>query len=701
MPASTHIARTVQCRFQRGARRMSRRTLLFTAALAFTITGVLLASETALASISLTEGQAFHGNLGTLTLNCSWGGDPNVTTYPQCPGQELERVVINWGDGTGTDTSGTATLASCGSETCDYTIAASHTYRAGQFQISYSITYQWFDAGFIPTEDTVNGSNAASVTDPPLKLQQTGGLSQTVGSSPAVTLATLNDEDPTASSGYYMISIDWGDRSAPQTGSTAATGSPGGFVIRGSHAYAKIGNYTAAVTVTDFGGAAAATSTSIAVTPASLSLAGTSGLTATADASTGLLQLATVTDTNTLASASDFHATIAWGDATTSEAILTPLSPGRFSLTGTHTYASPGSFTASVAVDDGNSAHATTTTTIGVAAAHGVICATPGTGLRTSEASPLNEAVLARFADANPNLASSDFTASIEWGDGSPLAIGTIENAAAPSPPCIGPSFEVDSTHTYAEAGTYTVTVAIADHSGATSVVTTTTSVADQPLTDRGAPVLLLKRGEFSGTVLVARFTDANPLARISDYRATIDWGDGTPRAAGTIDARAGQPLAVSAGHTYNTNGSHRITVTISDRGGASTSAQTTAVVKSVPIAGGVRERFQSTAYRPYYTTVASLLIHDAARGSHVLVRCHGHGCPYRQETINVKHGSLNLAREFRNRHLTPGTYFAIALTNPGWCGKYWTYRVRAAALPAASGPIYLAPGATRPGKGC
>ena len=68
----------------------------------------------------------------------------------------------------------------------------------------------------------------------------------------------------------------------------------------------------------------------------------------------------------------------------------------------------------------------------------------------------------------------------------------------------------------------------------------------------------------------VASFTDADPTTHPSNYySASIDWGDGTSAAAGTIQSDGGTGFQVVGNHAYQTTGAYDITVQISDVGGA------------------------------------------------------------------------------------------------------------------------------------
>src|SRR4029077_6452994 len=97
-------------------------------------------------------------------------------------------------------------------------------------------------------------------------------------------------------------------------------------------------------------------------------------------------------------------------------------------------------------------------------------------------------------------------------------------------------------------------------------------------------PVSATEGIAFSGQV--ASFTDANPSAPLSDFTtasalASINWGDGTPTTTGTITQPGGlgTPFVVSGTHTYADEGSHTITITITDKGGSTAKPTATAIV--------------------------------------------------------------------------------------------------------------------------
>jgi PKD repeat protein len=189
-------------------------------------------------------------------------------------------------------------------------------------------------------------------------------------------------------------------------------------------------------------------------------------------------------------------------------------------------------------------------------------------------------AIVAHFAGG-----AGPYTATIAWGDGqtSPGSI-SIPNANS-----------VTGSHTYSEEGAYTVTVTVTDSTGATASGTASTSAADAALTVSGASVTAVEGAGFSGTL--ASFSDADPNAAVSDYSATINWGDQTS-SAGTVTANGNGGFVVSGNHVYAEEGSYTATVAISDAGGASASANSSATVADAAItltgAAGFREHHKS-----------------------------------------------------------------------------------------------------------
>ena len=363
-------------------------------------------------------------------------------------------------------------------------------------------------------------------------------------------VATFEDDNPAALPSDFTATIDWGDGS-PTTGGTIFSNSAA-FVVIGQHTYADEGSFTATVTISDVApGTGTATATDTATVSEADSLSGTPvSFSAPAGVSfTGTV--ANFKDTLTSAVASDFTATIAWGDATTSAGMVSGGS-GSFQVSGTHTYAAAGTYMVQVTLTDDKpgSAVATVLSTAHVAAG----LAVTAVNVSTPEGVVFNGTV-ATFSDSNTALTPASFTTTVNWGDGTTTA-GTVSGGSG--------SFTVTGQHTYADEGSFTTTVTVTEtgQGGATANSSATATVSETDALS-GTPVALSPQqgSPFSG--IVATFTDTNTTNVASDFVATIDWGDGTTT-PGTVSGGGGA-FAVSGTHTYATSGPFTVTVTLAE----------------------------------------------------------------------------------------------------------------------------------------
>ena len=91
-----------------------------------------------------------------------------------------------------------------------------------------------------------------------------------------------------------------------------------------------------------------------------------------------------------------------------------------------------------------------------------------------TEGSTIGTIPVATFTDANPNATASDFSATINWGDGTTTTGAVVAQN--------GGGFAVDGAHTYSDEGKYTVSTTIKDVGGSTASASGTASVADAAL---------------------------------------------------------------------------------------------------------------------------------------------------------------------------------------------------------------------------
>ena len=232
-----------------------------------------------------------------------------------------------------------------------------------------------------------------------------------------------------------------------------------------------------------------------------------------------------------------------------------------------------------------------------------VITASP-VDFSVAEQSSFSGAV-ATFTDDNPDATTADFTATIDWGDGSPVTAGSIGASSA--------AFVVLGTHTYADEGTFTVTVTISDVSPGTGTATATDSaLVTEADSLSGTPTSFSAPPGVSFTTTVATFTDTLTSSVASDFTALIDWGDATT-SAGTVSGGGGS-FSVSGTHTYAGAGTFSVTVTLSDDAPGTASAT---VTSTAHVASGLSVTpvdFSTSEHAAFNGTVATFSDADTSK---------------------------------------------------------------------------------------
>jgi hypothetical protein len=161
--------------------------------------------------------------------------------------------------------------------------------------------------------------------------------------------------------------------------------------------------------------------------------------------------------------------------------------------------------------------------------------------------------VLATFTTDTP---TDSYSAIIDWGDATTTA-GTVSQSGA--------NLGVSGTHTYADDGSYVLTVTVTETGASPGTATATENavITEGGITVSSAVPTLTEGTAFSGAV--ATFKDPGSPDPAGYFTATIDWGDGT-QTAGTVTSPSAGNFSVSGSHTY-ADEVNAIAVTVSDPG--------------------------------------------------------------------------------------------------------------------------------------
>jgi len=209
------------------------------------------------------------------------------------------------------------------------------------------------------------GTDQRGVTRPQGAGCDIGAFELTPFTIQATEGAKFSGQVTTSQSGGVYTSpaptIEWGDGQTSE-----GTVKEGSFVL-GSHTFAEEGTYTGSVTYhNDFGSGTHKVAFVTNVADAALSATGVP-VSATAGAQfSGTV--ATFSDADPAGTASDYTATISWGDGSASAGTVAPAPGGGFAVTGSHTYANGGTYPTSIAINDAGGASATATSSANVAA---------------------------------------------------------------------------------------------------------------------------------------------------------------------------------------------------------------------------------------------------------------------------------------------------------------------------------------------
>jgi len=241
--------------------------------------------------------------------------------------------------------------------------------------------------------------------------------------------------------------------------------------------------------------------------------------------------------------ACDYTVSNGWGDGKSSTPLLDNYSPGYFLLFHQHTYAEEGNYTTAMTATDswGNSASGNGSASVADAA-----LTAAGTTINGAKGVSLTKKV-ATFTDADPARIASDYTATIQWGDGTSSA------------GIIGGTFTVTGTHTYTSTGTHTIKVTIKDSGGASATATSTahigilpaiTSVSPTSGSHVGGNTVTITGTNLSGATAVKFGTVAGTIITVTATKITVK---APAHATGTVNIRVTTKYGTSIITTHDT----------------------------------------------------------------------------------------------------------------------------------------------------
>ncbi len=313
-------------------------------------------------------------------------------------------------------------------------------------------------------------------------------------------LGSFSDPD----GGPWTVTVNWGDGSPNTTFNEASAGSLGAQTHTYAEESAASTPYQVTVTVTDSTLLSGSNTFNVTATDPPVTVNANSGGTLTSIAEGQSTPSGTVvgtfTDTGNPSGTFDptqtsvepeYAVVITWGNGST-DTVDSFNNPAAFNFTGggtfqvlapAHTYGEEGTYNISLTVTHEALSAVGPTQTASILVTDPPVLA-QGVAV-TGKESIAFAAPVATFTDpggAEPNPSdptggiSDHYTATTDWGDGTPPSIDTITYSGTPG--STTGVFTVTSTHTFAEEGTFNATTII-DHEGIKTTVTSASTIRD------------------------------------------------------------------------------------------------------------------------------------------------------------------------------------------------------------------------------
>ena len=371
---------------------------------------------------------------------------------------------MNWGDGTAVTDGSIVDLG-----TGYYGVYASHTY-AEEGTYTFTVTV------VSPTGESGSANTSITVVDAPLTPIPTT-IDAVEGARFSGIVGSFDDANPNAPLTDYTVTINWGDGESSSANITQPGGTGTTFDVSGVHTYVKYGTYQITIEVDDVGGSTTEIDSTADVADAAISPVPTT-ITEVVGAQFNNVVVGSFLDADSAAPKSGFSVSVDWGDGSVPNTLANGVSlvyrGNEWNVLASHVYQhyGTGSYPITITVNDAGGSSTTVDSQANLVDAGLTMT---GSTFVVQQGQTFTGAV-ATFVSTNVYADVSDYnTPSIDWGDGSPLDVGTIEQ--------LGPGeFEIIGTHTYTTVGTPTVTVNVTSVGGSTASATTTETVEDAPI---------------------------------------------------------------------------------------------------------------------------------------------------------------------------------------------------------------------------
>ena len=188
--------------------------------------------------------------------------------------------------------------------------------------------------------------------------------------------------------------------------------------------------------------------------------------------------------------------------------------------------------------------------------------------------------------DAECRADFDNFSASVDWGDGTPAqSLSPVNIIGDGLDRCTFDLRGPEHRYVQARPQPYVITVSVS-HEGVTGSGTREVRVSEVPV-----------RGEALGqtavagqplTANLAEIRDENDFSDIGTFSATVDWGDGSAPTPGTLTLDRPGRYGVTGTHTYVAPGTYTLVVTVTHAGQSVPLSPATVTVTAPPgVAGG------------------------------------------------------------------------------------------------------------------